>query len=327
MGLKAGEHDNDIVKIVIKGIPLSKGNDLISEFLGQQNINLRKPIQNGKLRDKNNTLLNVFSGDRIAYVDKFSKPLPRRARIGDNIALIYHKGQSTETPLCTNCFQKGHLRKSCPNPTACMLCKEPGHKAGDECCIAKAKKAHKTVIPFQGHTDPLSNFYPVQGGISIFGQKLPTAEHGYQYSKAMQSGQDITAKIILESKNGKIAKDEAAFMPYNPDWSTIKQETMKQVLEAKAKSCPEFKTALLKTENNILAEAVRGDYYWSTGLDKDLLMSTKKRYWPGQNVMGKLLCELRTKLRNIEKTEKKTIQSQKTSKKNNVTDSESDYEY
>ena len=52
---------------------------------------------------------------------------------------------------------------------------------------------------------------------------------------------------------------------------------MKQVLEAKAKSCPEFKTALLKTENNILAEAVRGDYYWSTGLDKDLLMSTKKK--------------------------------------------------
>ena len=95
-----------------------------------------------------------------------------------------------------------------------MLCKEPGHKAGDECCIAKA---HKTVIPFQGHTDPLSNFYPVQDGISIYGQKLPTAEHAYQYSKAMQSGQGITAKIILESKNGKIAKDEAAFMPYNPD--------------------------------------------------------------------------------------------------------------
>ena len=99
VGLKAGEHDNNIVKIVIKGIPLSKKNDLISEFLGQQNINLRKPIQNGKSRDKNNTLLNVFSGDRIAYVDKFSKPLPWRERIRDSIALIYHKGQSAETPL------------------------------------------------------------------------------------------------------------------------------------------------------------------------------------------------------------------------------------
>ena len=120
--------------------------------------------------------MNVFSGDRIAYVDKFSKPLTRRARIGDNIALIYYKGQSTETPLCTNCFQKGHLQISCTNHTACMLCKEPGHKAGDGCCIAKAKKPHITVIPFQGHNDPLSNFYPVQDRISIFGQKLATAE-------------------------------------------------------------------------------------------------------------------------------------------------------
>ena len=97
-----------------------------------------------------------------------------------------------------------------------MLCKEPGHKAGDGCFIAKAKNHHKTVVPFQGHTDPQSNFYSVQDGISIFGQKLPTAEHAYQYSKAMLSGQDITAKIILESKNGKIEKDETAFMPYNP---------------------------------------------------------------------------------------------------------------
>ena len=32
-GLKQGEHDQDIVKIVIKGIPLSKGNDLIKNFL------------------------------------------------------------------------------------------------------------------------------------------------------------------------------------------------------------------------------------------------------------------------------------------------------
>ena len=200
-------------------------------------------------------------------MDKFPKPLPRRARIRD-FALICHKGQSTETPLCTNCFQKGHLRKSCPNRIACMLCKEPGHKAGDGYCIAKAKKAHKTVIPFQGHTDPLSNFYPVQDGVSIFGQKLPITEHAYQYSKAMQTGQDIRAKIILESKNGKIAKDEAIFMPYNPDWYKIQQETMKQVLEVKAKLGPEFKTALLKTENNILAEAVREDFYWSTGLIK-----------------------------------------------------------
>ena len=86
-----------------------------------------------------------------------------------------------------------------------------------------------------------------------------------------------------------LAKDEAAFLPYNPDRAGIKETQMKQILQAKAKCWPEFRKELLKTENSILAEAVRGDYYWSSGLDRDLVMTTKKKYWPGQNVMGKLL--------------------------------------
>ena len=115
---------------------------------------------------------------------------------------------------------------------------------------------------------------------------------------------DITVKIILELKNRTIAKYEAAFTPNNPDWCAVKQETMKPVPEAKVKSYPEFTTASLKTQNNILAEAVHGDYCWSTELDKVLLMSTKKNNWPGQNVMLELLYELRKKLMNIEKQKK-----------------------
>ena len=84
---------------------------------------------------------------------------------------------------------------------------------------------------------------------------------------------------------------------------------------------------LLKTDNNVIAEAVRGDYFWSTGLDKDMVMTTKKRFWPGQNVMGKLLSELRTKLKNKDKADKKLTQSQNSSKKSADTDTESDYDY
>ena len=63
---------------------------------------------------------------------------------------------------------------------------------------------------------------------------------------------------------------------------------MKEELEAKAEQCLKFKKELLKTDSNILAEAVRGDYHWSTGLDKELLMTTEMRFWPAKNVMGKL---------------------------------------
>ena len=138
-GLKKGEHDQDIIRIVIKVLPLSKGNSSSEEFLGANNVTLRRPIQNGKLRDKNNILLNVYSGDRIIYDEKFATPLPRRAKIGDSISLIYHEEQSTESSLCTNYFQRGHLKKRCTNQTACMLCKASDHKAGDSGCIAKQK--------------------------------------------------------------------------------------------------------------------------------------------------------------------------------------------
>ena len=51
----------------------------------------------------------------------------------------------------------------------------------------------------------------------------------------------------------------------HPSYPTIltghpeKESVMKEVLEAKAEQCPKFKKELLKTDSNILTEAVRGD--------------------------------------------------------------------
>ena len=246
IGLKPGESEDDILRIVIKGIPLSKGNDLITDFLKKNKVTLRKPLENARLRDKNKVLLNVYSGDRIAFVDKLAVPLPRKVKIGDTMALIYHKGQLLEKPLCTNCFSEGHFKKGCTKEAACMVCKESGHKAGDNAYAGKAKKPHKSVVAFQGYKDPLSNFFPVKDGIKVFGITAPTAEHAYQYSKAIQSGHDVIAKNILEAKTGKIAKDEASFLPFNPNWASMKEQVMKQVLTAKVKSCSQFKDSLIK---------------------------------------------------------------------------------
>ena len=71
---------------------------------------------------------------------------------------------------------------------------------------------------------------------------------------------------------------------------------MKQVFTAKAESCRDFRKNLLSMESSILAEAGHGDYFWSTELDKELLLKTKKKNWPGKNVMGKILTELRENL-------------------------------
>ena len=102
---------------------------------------------------------------------------------------------------------------------------------------------------------------------------------------------------------------------------------MKQVLAAKVKSCSEIKTALLKTENHILAEVVCGDNFWFPGLDTDFIDEHQKEVLARIIVRGKLLCERKNKAEELRKTEKKNLISQKTSRKNNGTDSESGYEY
>ena len=42
IGLKPGESEEDIVRVVIKGIPLSKGNDSITDFFHEKQRNFEK---------------------------------------------------------------------------------------------------------------------------------------------------------------------------------------------------------------------------------------------------------------------------------------------
>ena len=148
-GLKKGEYDQDIIRIVIKGVPLSKGNSSIEEFLGANNVTLRRPIQNGKLRDKNNILLNVYSGDRIIYAENYTTPLLRRAKIGDSIALIYHKEHTTKSLLCTNCFQMGHLKRDAPTKQLACSVKLVITKQGILVALQKQKPHTKVLLPFR----------------------------------------------------------------------------------------------------------------------------------------------------------------------------------
>ena len=78
------------------------------------------------------------------------------------------------------------------------MCKAPGHKPGDAICVGTAKQPHKDVVPFQGFEDPLSNYYHCK--VNVFGVGVKSAEHGYQYSKAIQSGYNDVANQILSAK-------------------------------------------------------------------------------------------------------------------------------
>ena len=60
----------------------------------------------------------------------------------------------------------------------------------------------------------------------------------------------------------------------------------------------EVQEALLNSGEKLIVEAVRGDYYWSSGLDKKTAVTTDPDHWPGLNMMGKILMKIRKEMRD-----------------------------
>ena len=326
-GLTGGQSDDDVIKIIIKDVPLSKGNTGIIKYLDEKKIKLKKPVEYAKVRNNQNELTNYFNGDRIVFVEPFANPLPRKVLISGGSATIIHRGQKKwQKPLCNNCFQEGHFRNQCENDPCCVVCKAPGHKPGEPTCPGTAKQLHKNVVPFQGYEDPLSNYYPRE--FKVFGVEVKSAEHGYQFSKAIQCGHDDVANQILSARTALQAKRIASALPFNPIWESVKEDQMHQVITEKLKQCEDFAQALKDTGTKVIAEAVPGDFFWSAGLHKDDILVVKKNSWPGRNKMGKILTELRSKIAK-DMTGKANPKTRKgtASQKNQKSETDSDYYY
>ena len=74
----------------------------------------------------------------------------------------------------------------------------PGHSPGEPICPGSAKQLHKNVEPFQGYKSPLSNYYLCD--FKVFGVEVKSAEHGYQFSKAIQcEHEDIANQVRFET--------------------------------------------------------------------------------------------------------------------------------
>ena len=76
-------------------------------------------------------------------------------------------------------------------------------------------------------------------------------------------------------------------------WNAVKFDVVKAGNRAKYEQNQDLKAALLSTGNAILAEASPKDTIWGIGLDAATAASTDPSKWPGQNLLGKALMELR----------------------------------
>lgn len=139
-----------------------------------------------------------------------------------------------------------------------------------------------TISSFRDGYRFLSNFYPAS---TVFnGVRYPTSEHAYQAAKAT-SPEDF--RWVAEAPNAAEAKSRGRLIRCRPDWASVRDEVMRQVLAAKF-AAPGLHAQLLATGDE---ELVEGNPWH----DHHFGYCTKCQV--GDNVLGKLLMELRAQLR------------------------------
>ena len=148
----------------------------------------------------------------------------------------------------------------------------------------------------KGEWRVLSNMY--EAPFQIDSITYPTVEHYFQWAKAKQFGDGAIADKILKTPSPKavkaLGKKVKSFVV--EEWTAKKDGIMRMALKAKFIQHPDLKTKLVETGKRPIGEASARDKYWGIGTSADTSKANDPSKWPGKNVMGNMLMELRTEL-------------------------------
>lgn len=143
----------------------------------------------------------------------------------------------------------------------------------------------------------LSNMY--EASIQVDGITFPTVEHYFQWSKAKMFGDAEMEKKILKTASSKSVKTYGDKVKdfKEEEWTAKKDNIMRIAVKAKFTQHPDLRKKLQETGTRPLAEANPRDKYWGIGTSSDTSKAKDPSKWPGKNVLGKILEEIRTELK------------------------------
>jgi len=142
----------------------------------------------------------------------------------------------------------------------------------------------RIIRQFTGPYQFLSNFYKCT--IDYEGLRYSSVEHAYQAAKTLDFDERIR---IRNAETPGHAKRLGRTVKLRQNWDDIKVDVMRTLLRLKF-SHPELRQKLLDTGCAYLQE---GNYWHDTFWGVDL------RTGQGQNMLGRLLMELRSELNNV----------------------------
>jgi len=145
-------------------------------------------------------------------------------------------------------------------------------------------------------TRAVINFYSTTGEYGCFsnfsrhpvflkGKRWPTSEHYFQAQKF--SGTEHEEAVRLCKKPSEAAAlGRNRKLPLRPDWESVKDQVMLEVVRAKFTQHEDLKAILLGTGDAVLVEHTTNDSYWADGGDGS-----------GKNMLGRILMQVREELR------------------------------
>jgi ribA/ribD-fused uncharacterized protein len=176
----------------------------------------------------------------------------------------------------------------------------------------KTKRLVKARVPIEPGPEPVfffsgnpalnefkefSNMHEAK--IQVDGITFPTVEHYFQWSKAKMFGDAEIQTKILKTASPKTVKSYGKKVKGfdEESWSAKKDEVMRTAVKAKLMQHPDILRKLRDTGVRPIAEADPRGKYWGIGTSADTSKAKDVSRWPGKNVMGKILMNLRTELK------------------------------
>jgi ribA/ribD-fused uncharacterized protein len=157
--------------------------------------------------------------------------------------------------------------------------------------------AKMTYTFFWGNSSPFSQWHKSE--FIIAGTRFTSAEQYMMYRKAELFNDGWASKEIMATSNpreikawGRKVQNFDAKM-----WASVAYDFVIRGNLAKFSQSEKMRNVLLDTGDSIIVEAAPNDAIWGIGLDEATAIITPPEKWPGTNLLGKALMEVRNILR------------------------------
>lgn len=149
---------------------------------------------------------------------------------------------------------------------------------------------------------PFSNWH--HSAYTYEGIEFNCSEQGVMWSKAQLFNDEISSKRILECgpSQQKKMKDLGRGVKHFKDstWKKNRIRIYQEHCMAKFSQNSHLKQKLFETGNKTLVEASPNDAIWGIGLNETKAKKIHPSKWPGTNLLGIILTDIREQLKEME---------------------------